>query len=229
MKEGKTKIVEVLDDQNVMLYFKDDITAGDGAKHDVLEGKGAICSEITSILMDYLNSKGIPTMFIEYVRPNKIIAKKLNMLPLEVIVRFKKSGSFIRRYGGVEGEVFETPLVEFTYKSDMLHDPLVCVEHLEALKICDKEIAYKVIEIAKDSARHLKEYFERSGLELWDMKFEFGLDNLNNVVLGDEISPDTMRLRKSGEIFDKDVYRKDLGDPMEKYKVVLELCRSTNF
>jgi phosphoribosylaminoimidazole-succinocarboxamide synthase len=223
--EGKTKKVEDLG-KEVILHFKDDITAGDGAKHDVLPNKGAICSEITSRLMKYLNSKGVKTMFIEYLPPNKIRAKKLSMISLEVIVRFKKAGSFVRRYGGTEGESLPDALVEFTYKSDQLHDPLMCIEHLEVLGITTKEVAVEIVNQAKMAGKYLKEFFERSGIELWDMKFEFGIDVDGNVCLGDEISPDTMRLRKSGEIFDKDIYRKDLGNPIEKYEVVLSLCQS---
>lgn len=225
VSEGKTKKVEDLGSE-VILHFKDDITAGDGAKHDVLQNKGAICSEITARLMKYLNEKGVYTMYLEYLPPNRIKARKLKMIPLEVIVRFKKAGSFVRRYGGNEGEDLPSPLVEFTYKSDTLHDPLMCVEHLEVLGITTKEIAQNIIQQAKAAGKYLKEFFEKHSIELWDMKFEFGLDLDGKVCLGDEISPDTMRLRKSGEIFDKDIYRRDLGNPLEKYEVVLKLCQS---
>lgn len=225
VSEGKTKKVEDLGSE-VILHFKDDITAGDGAKHDVLQNKGAICSEITARLMKYLNEKGVHTMYLEYLSPNRIRARKLKMIPLEVIVRFKKAGSFVRRYGGNEGEDLPSPLVEFTYKSDTLHDPLMCVEHLEVLGITTKEIAQSIIQQAKEAGMYLKEFFEKHSIELWDMKFEFGLDLDGKVCLGDEISPDTMRLRKSGEIFDKDIYRRDLGNPLEKYEVVLRLCQS---
>lgn len=223
--EGKTKKVEDLGSE-VILHFKDDITAGDGAKHDVLQNKGTVCSEITSRLMKYLNDKNLPTMFFEYMPPNKIRARKLKMIPLEVIVRFKKAGSFIRRYGGTEGEEFSAPLVEFTYKNDELHDPLMCIEHLEVLGITSRQIANDIINLAREAAVHLKEFFSKNGLELWDMKFEFGIDEEGKVYLGDEISPDTMRLRKSGEIFDKDIYRLDLGNPLHKYEAVLKICRS---
>ncbi|AMW33001.1 phosphoribosylaminoimidazole-succinocarboxamide synthase [Fervidobacterium changbaicum] len=225
--EGKTKIVELSEDgQSVILTFKDDITAGDGAKHDVLTSKGQFCSETTARLMHYLNTKGVYTMFINYIPPNKIRARKLKMIPLEVIVRFKKAGSFVRRYGGTEGEDLPEALVEFTYKSDAMHDPLMCVEHLEVLGILDRENAVKIINQAKQAANFLKEFFSLHGFELWDIKFEYGFDEAGNICLGDEISPDTMRLRKAGEIFDKDIYRRDLGNPMEKYEVVLNLCRS---
>jgi len=225
--EGKTKIVEISEDgQSVILTFKDDITAGDGAKHDVMSSKGLLCSEITARLMHYLNTKGVNTMFLNYLPPNKIRAKKLKMIPLEVIVRFKKAGSFVRRYGGTEGEDLPTPLVEFTYKSDVMHDPLVCVEHLEVMGIVNKSTAEKIIEEAKKTAMLLKEFFSLHTFELWDIKFEYGVDEDGNICLGDEISPDTMRLRKSGEIFDKDIYRRDLGNPMEKYEVVLNICKS---
>jgi len=225
--EGKTKIVELAEDgQSVILTFKDDITAGDGAKHDIMNSKGQFCSEITARLMQYLNTKGVSTMFLNYLPPNKIHAKRLKMIPLEVIVRFKKAGSFVRRYGGTEGEDLPSPLVEFTYKSDAMHDPLMCLEHLETLRILEREKALKIIDEAKHTATLLKEFFAVYGFELWDIKFEYGIDSNGDICLGDEISPDTMRLRKSGEIFDKDIYRRDLGNPMEKYEVVLNICKN---
>lgn len=224
MVEGKTKKVEDLGEE-VMLHFKDDITAGDGAKHDVLPGKGAICSEITARLMKYLEDKGVKTMFLEFLPPSTLRARKLKMFPLEVIVRFKKAGSFVRRYGGAEGESLPKPLVEFTYKSDALHDPILCVEHVEVLGIAEKSTVEMIGSLALSSAATLRDFFAEKDYELWDLKFEFGLDLAGEIRLGDEISPDTMRLRRAGHIYDKDIYRRDLGDPLEKYRVVLELCR----
>jgi len=223
--EGKTKIVKVTGDY-ALLEFKDDITAGDGLKHDVLKGKGSICAETTAILMKYLSEKGIKTHLVEYIPPQTLRVIPLKMFPLEVVVRLKKAGSFVRRYGGVEGEDLPSPLVEFFIKDDERHDPMVCVDHLEILGIATREQAEKMKEEAVKTTLALKEFFERANFELWDIKYEFGLDKGGNVVLGDEISPDTFRLRKKGEIFDKDVYRRDLGDPLKKYREVLELCRS---
>lgn len=225
--EGKTKIVRVTGDYT-LLEFKDDITAGDGLKHDVLTGKGSICAETTAILMKYLSEKNIKTHLVEYIPPRTLKVIPLKMFPLEVVVRLKKAGSFVRRYGGVEGEDLPVPLVEFFIKDDERHDPMVCVDHLEILGIATKEQAEKMKETAVKITLALKEFFERANFELWDIKYEFGLDKDGNVVLGDEISPDTFRLRKKGEIFDKDVYRRDLGDPLKKYREVLELCRSLN-
>ncbi|PLV56264.1 phosphoribosylaminoimidazolesuccinocarboxamide synthase [Thermotoga sp. SG1] len=223
--EGKTKIVRITED-HALIEFKDDITAGDGLKHDVMINKGSICAETTAILMDYLSKKGIRTHLIEYVPPRTLKAIPLKMFPLEVVVRLKKAGSFVKRYGGVEGEDLPVPLVEFFIKDDERHDPMVCVDHLEILKIATKDQAEKMKETAVKATIALKEFFEKGGFELWDIKYEFGLDKDGEVFLGDEISPDTFRLRKKGEIFDKDVYRRDLGDPMKKYREVLELCRS---
>ncbi|HCF38458.1 MAG TPA: phosphoribosylaminoimidazolesuccinocarboxamide synthase [Thermosipho africanus] len=225
--EGKTKIVEDFGDY-VILNFKDDITAGDGEKHNVLEGKGAICAEITAISMKYLNSRGIYTQFLDFITPNKIKAVSLKMLPLEVVVRLKKAGSFIRRYGGNEGEEFKEPLVEFFIKDDERHDPMVCKNHLVLFEICNEKQAEEIEKSAKKTAIELKNFFEKLGFDLWDMKFEYGIDNEGKVCLGDEISPDTLRLRKKDGIFDKDVYRKNLGDPLEKYREVLSACRSLN-
>ncbi|KAF2960223.1 MULTISPECIES: phosphoribosylaminoimidazolesuccinocarboxamide synthase [unclassified Thermotoga] len=225
--EGKTKIVRVTGDY-ALLEFKDDITAGDGLKHDVLTGKGSICAETTAILMKYLSEKNIKTHLVEYIPPRTLKVIPLKMFPLEVVVRLKKAGSFVRRYGGVEGEDLPVPLVEFFIKDDERHDPMVCVDHLEILGIATKERAEKMKETAVKATLALKEFFERANFELWDIKYEFGLDKSENVVLGDEISPDTFRLRKKGDIFDKDVYRRDLGDTLKKYREVLELCRSLN-
>jgi len=222
--EGKTKKVEVKDGY-AYLYFKDDITAGDGEKHDVMSGKGAMCAEITARTMKALKDRGIDNQFIEFISPNVIKAIPLEMYPLEVVVRLKKAGSFIRRYGGTEGEEFEVPLVEFFIKDDARHDPMVCKKHLPLLGIASIEEAEEMERQASDIALALRDIFAEMGYELWDMKFEFGKTADGKILLGDEISPDTLRLRKSGEIFDKDVYRKDIGDPMAKYREVLEACR----
>ncbi|MBT1247596.1 MULTISPECIES: phosphoribosylaminoimidazolesuccinocarboxamide synthase [unclassified Thermosipho (in: thermotogales)] len=225
--EGKTKIVENYGDY-VILNFKDDITAGDGEKHSILAGKGSICAEITAIAMKYLNYKGIYTQFLDFEKPNRIKAVPLKMFPIEVVARLKKAGSFIRRYGGDEGEEIKEPLVEFFIKDDTKHDPMVCDEHLVLFGLCTKEQVKEIKNITKKIALELKNFFEEIGFDLWDMKFEYGLDKNGKVCLGDEISPDTLRLRKTKEIFDKDVYRKNLGDPLEKYREVLNACKSLN-
>jgi phosphoribosylaminoimidazole-succinocarboxamide synthase len=222
--EGKTKIVEIKDGY-AYLHFKDDITAGDGEKHDVMSGKGSMCAEITARLMRALKDRGIDNQFVEFTAPNVIKAIPLKMYPLEVVVRFKKAGSFIRRYGGVEGEEFAEPLVEFFVKDDERHDPMVCKKHLPILGIASLDDAEEMERQAKEIALALRDIFKEMGYDLWDMKFEFGKAEDGKILLGDEISPDTLRLRRSGEIFDKDVYRRNLGDPMAKYKEVLEQCR----
>ncbi len=226
MYEGKTKRVVDVGDGFVVLEFKDDVTAGNGLKHDIMPGKGSICSEITAILMNYLNKQGILTHFVEYIPPNKIKAVKLKMYPLEVVVRFKKAGSFVKRYGGVEGEAFKKPLLEFFLKDDKRHDPMVCCNHIEAMGIATSFEIDDISSSALKAAFILKEFFARCGLDLWDMKFEYGKADNGKIYLGDEISPDSLRLRKDGKIFDKDVYRRDLGDLMAVYKEVLSLCKS---
>jgi len=222
--EGKTKVVEIKE-KEAIISFKDDITAGDGAKHDVFAGKGNICAELTAMAMKYLNEKGVPTHFLEFVPPNVLRALPLRMFPLEVVVRFIKAGSFLRRYGGIEGEVFKEPIVEFFVKDDERHDPMVCMDHLEVLNLATREQGMKMKKIALEAGKHLKSFFEMAGFELWDIKFEFGLTTDGKVVLGDEVSPDTCRLRRKKDIYDKDVYRKDIGDPIARYKEVLEACR----
>ncbi|PLV59959.1 phosphoribosylaminoimidazolesuccinocarboxamide synthase [Thermotoga sp. KOL6] len=223
--EGKTKIVRIVGD-HALIEFKDDITAGDGLKHDVILNKGSICAEITAILMNFLSEKGIKTHLVEFLPPNILKTVPLKMFPLEVVVRLKKAGSFVKRYGGVEGEELPFPLVEFFIKDDERHDPMVCFDHLEILGISTKKQAEEMKEISIKATLVLKEFFEKGDFELWDIKYEFGLSKDGQIILGDEISPDTFRLRKKGEIFDKDVYRRNLGDPMKKYEEVLELCRS---
>ncbi len=222
--EGKTKIVEIKDGV-AYLHFKDDITAGDGEKHDVMSGKGAMCAEITARLMKALKDRGIDNQFIEFIEPRTIKAVPLRMYPLEVVVRFKKAGSFIRRYGGEEGEVFAEPLVEFFIKDDERHDPMVCEDHIVLFGIATRDEVEDMKRQAKEIAIALRDIFGSMGYDLWDMKFEFGKSDDGRILLGDEISPDTLRLRQSGEIYDKDVYRRNLGDPMEKYREVLRRCR----
>lgn len=223
--EGKTKVVEDLGDGTVVLTFKDDITAGDGAKHDVMAGKGAICAEMTALLMRYLKAMGVANHFLEYLPPNRIRAIKLSMVPVEVVVRFRRSGSFIRRYGGLEGEPFKRPLLEFFLKDDARHDPMLCGAHLLELGLMEEKEVEEAAELALDAARSLRDLFERAGLELWDIKFEVGRNAEGRILLGDELSPDSMRLRREGAILDKDVYRRDLGDPMPVYREVLGICR----
>ncbi len=225
MHEGKTKRVEEREEK-VILHFKDDITAGNGAKHDIIKGKGRICAEMTAILMRYLNEKGILTHFIDYEPPNKIIAKKLKMFPLEVVVRFKKAGSFIRRYGGNEGEELPEPLVEFFIKDDERHDPMVCRKHMIIMGIASEKDIEEMERSALKAAYLLRDFFLKGELELWDMKFEYGKGSDGKIYMGDEISPDTLRLRKKAGIYDKDIYRRDLGDPIKAYKEVLEICRA---
>ena len=222
--EGKTKIVEIKDGV-AYLHFKDDITAGDGEKHDVMSGKGAMCAEITARLMKALKDRSIDNQFIEFVEPNTIKVVPLRMYPLEVVVRFKKAGSFIRRYGGEEGESFAEPLVEFFIKDDERHDPMVCEDHIVLFGIATRDEVEDMKRQAKEIAIALRDIFGSMGYDLWDMKFEFGKADDRRILLGDEISPDTLRLRQSGEIYDKDVYRRNLGDPMEKYREVLRRCR----
>ncbi len=220
---GKAKDVYELDDERVVILFRDDITAGDGAKKETKAGKGALNAEISAVFMELLNSKGIPTHFIEFEPPNKHIAKRVRVLKVEVICRNIATGSLVRRYPFKEGQIFEKPIVEFGLKSDEYHDPMINEDIALALGVVNseeelakmKEITLKVNEV-------LREFLKEKGITLVDFKLEFGYTKDGELVVADEISPDTCRFwdARTGEVMDKDRFRKDMGDVLKYYEEV---------
>ena len=222
--EGKAKKVFATDDPNLCIVsYKDDATAFNGQKKGTILGKGAINNRLTNYFMKLLESKGIPTHFVEELSDTDAVVKKVQIVPLEVIIRNISAGSFAARYGVDEGIVFEQPTIEFSYKCDALNDPLINSYHAIALKLATPaEIeTIKTMAFAVNDA--LKEFWASVGVTLVDFKLEFGRLPDGTIILADEISPDTARLwdSKTGEKLDKDRFRRDLGGVEDAYQEVL--------
>jgi len=222
--EGKVKKVYEVDKDKCLIYFKDTATAFDATKKAEVEGKGILNNAISSLLFKLLEEKGVKTHFIERVSEREMLVWRAKRLDLEVVVRNITAGSICKRLGFKEGEKLKKPLVEFFYKNDQLHDPLICIEHAVLLNIADKRTLKDIVKIALKVNTILKSFFKSHGLLLVDFKLEFGRLPEGTLAVIDEISPDTCRLwdAKTGEKLDKDRFRFDLGDLLEGYKKVLE-------
>ncbi len=223
--EGKAKIIYATEEPDkVVIYFKDDTTAFDGVKKEQIAGKGVINNTISSLIFELLQKRGIPAHYIKKLSDREMLAYRVEIIPVEVVVRNYAAGSFTRRYGIPEGTKLEKPLVETFWKNDELHDPLVCNEHIELLKLADLEDVKKMKEIALVVNEVLKDFFAERNIILVDFKLEFGKTPDGRLVLADEISPDSCRLwdAKTMKKLDKDVFRYDLGSLEEAYKEVLK-------
>jgi phosphoribosylaminoimidazole-succinocarboxamide synthase len=221
--EGKAKILWSTDDPNFLIQeFKDSLTAFDGDKKSSLSGKGAINCEISSALYAMLEKRGVTTHFVSKISPNEQVVKHMKMIPLEVIVRNYVAGSLRRRTGLPEGKEIERPLVEFYYKSDELHDPLLAFDHVFLLGFLSMAEYNYLRKAALEINDLLGDFFAECGIKLVDFKLEFGWYE-TSILLGDEITPDTCRLwdAKTGKKLDKDVFRFDLGDVEDVYKEVM--------
>lgn len=226
--EGKAKELYSTDaPEEVLVRYKDDATAGNGEKKATIAGKGPLNLAITTVIFEELEKKGIATHYIKTLNERDMLVKKVTILPLEVIVRNISAGSFAKRYGVEEGIVFSQPTFELSYKNDDLGDPLMCEDHAIALNLITKEEYDFLRETTLKINDLLKEFFLKIGLKLVDFKIEFGKDKEGNILLADEISPDTCRLWdvKTNEKFDKDIFRRDLGDLVEGYTEVLNRLR----
>lgn len=222
--EGKAKQVFKTDVKDeYIVYFKDDATAFNGEKKSTISDKGQINNAISSIIFKILEDRGIKTHFIEQLSTREMKVKKVEIVPLEVIVRNISAGSMAKRLGLEEGIVFDQPVFEFSYKNDDLNDPLINDDHALAMKLATKE---EIDKIRKDTLKIneiMKEIFLKANLRLVDFKLEFGRSK-DGIILADEVSPDTCRLwdKDTNEKMDKDRFRRDLGDVIENYKKVLE-------
>ncbi len=214
--EGKTKEVFSFDDGHVLLRFKDSVTAGDGLKKDEIEGKGIINAQTSALFFRLLEKEGIPTHYVGMKDDRTMIAKRLSMIPVEVVARNIATGSIVKRLPIKEGERFDPPIVEFFLKDDARHDPLLNYSHMEYLRLMNRREAEAIEETMKNAIKAIADYIQRRGLTLFDLKLEFGRSG-DNLIVGDEISLDSMRVRgRDGEIFDKDLYRR--GEPLDKVK-----------
>jgi phosphoribosylaminoimidazole-succinocarboxamide synthase len=222
--EGKAKKVYATDNADlVIVSYKDDATAFNGLKKGTIEGKGVINNKMSNFLMQILEKEGVKTHFVEELSERETLVKKVTILPLEVIIRNISAGSFAKHYGVQEGVVFDEPTIEFSYKNDDLGDPLLNEYHALALKLATKDEIALVKSMAFKINEVLKEYFKKLNVTLVDFKIEFGKTSQGEIVLADEISPDTCRFWDSttGEKLDKDRFRRDLGGVEGAYQEMM--------
>mgnify|MGYP002553019996 CR=1 FL=1 len=221
--EGKAKKVFKTDDPNLYIVdYKDDATAFNGVKKGTIVGKGVVNNRMTNHIFKMLEEKGIPTHFIEELSDRETAVKKVEIVPLEVIVRNIAAGSFSKRYGVKEGTPFVAPTLEFSYKNDELGDPLINDYQAIALGIVTKEEIAVISDMAFKVNEALKKIFLNIGIKLVDFKIELGKTADGEIVLADEISPDTCRLwdAETNKKLDKDRFRLDLGEFGDVYREV---------
>lgn len=221
---GKAKDIYTTEDDDLIIsVYKDQATMLNGARKETIEGKGCLNNQISSLIFEKLNKDGIKTHFVKRLSEVEQLNKKVDIIPLEVVLRNYTAGSFSKRFGIEEGLALKTPLIEFYYKNDDLDDPFINDEHIAFLDIASSdEIAY-----IKEETRRINDLlinlFKEIGLKLVDYKLEFGRDSSGMIILADEFSPDNCRLWDAdGNHMDKDVFRRDLGNLTDVYKVVLE-------
>ena len=222
--EGKAKKVYATEDPNVVIVsYKDDATAFNGQKKGTITGKGAINNRMTNNLMRRLEAAGVPTHYIQELNDRETAVKKVSIIPLEVIVRNISAGSFAKRYGVAEGIVFDQPTFEFSYKNDDLGAPLLNTSHALALRLATREEIDLIHTYTMKVNDLLKGFLKEIGIDLVDFKLEFGKTADGQIVLADEISPDTCRLwdEKTHEKLDKDRFRRDMGGAEEAYEEVM--------
>ena len=223
--EGKAKKVFATDDPAlVIVSYKDDATALDGLKKGTIAGKGVVNNKMSDFLFALLEKNGVPTHFVEELNDREALVRKVSIVPLEVIIRSISAGSFAKRYGVEEGIVFAEPTIEFSYKNDELHDPLINSYHALALGLATKDEIETIKSMAFRVNDILREYFLRLNVKLVDFKLEFGRLPDGRIVLADEISPDTCRFwdAVTGEKLDKDRFRRDMGGVEGAYQEMMK-------
>ena len=225
--EGKAKILYATADPEILLtVYKDDATAFNAQKRGQIQGKGEINCQITAALFDWLAEKGIPTHYLDCPEPNQMRVKAVEIVPVEVVVRNIAAGSLCRQTGLPEGKVLDRPLVEYYYKSDELGDPLLTRDRIALLDLVSPQRLTEIENMALKINQNLQSFFANCRITLVDFKLEFGIDRQSNLLLADEISPDTCRLwdldREDPQqrVMDKDRFRKDLGQVEAAYQEV---------
>ncbi|MCR4747612.1 MAG: phosphoribosylaminoimidazolesuccinocarboxamide synthase [Clostridiales bacterium] len=229
--EGKAKKVYKTDNPEFLIVdYKDDATAFNGIKKGTIVGKGVINNQMSNFLMQKLEKEGVPTHFVEELSERETLVKKVEIVPLEVIIRNIAAGSFSKNYGVPEGEKFASPTLEFSYKNDDLGDPLINSYHVLAIRLATKEELDTITKYAFKVNEVLSAFWAECGVTLVDFKIEFGRLSDGTIVLADEISPDTCRLwdSKTGEKLDKDRFRRDLGGVEDAYAEVMRRLREHN-
>lgn len=226
--EGKAKVLYETGRPDLIIQeFKDDATAFDATKRGTIEEKGVINNEISSAIFQLLESKGIPTHFVKKLSDRDMLIKRLNIILVEVTVRNVSAGGLSKLLGIDEGIVLKNPVLEYHYKNDALHDPLINDYHIEMLGLATPKEMKKIKDYSFSINEILKDFFNKARLKLIDFKLEFGRFK-GRILLGDEISPDTCRLwdKKTDEKLDKDRFRRDLGRIEEAYQEVLRRIRA---
>ena len=222
ISEGKAKsLYETSEPSELLMIYRDDTSAFDGKKKEALKGKGEINNKFNAFIMEYLSNNGVETHFLELVEKNESLVKRLDMLPVECVVRNIATGSLCRRLGVEEGVKFEDPLFEFFLKDDDLGDPLINDNHITAFGWGTEQEITEMKEITFKINHLLCKLFREAGLVLVDYKVEYGRSE-RSLILGDEFTPDGCRIwdAETGESLDKDRFRKDLGDVVESYQIV---------
>ena len=222
--EGKAKKVFATDDPNLCIVsYKDDATAFNGLKKGTIAGKGVINNRVSNHLMRMLEKSGVPTHLVEELSERDTLVKRVKIVPLEVIVRNIAAGSLSKRLGLPEGTKMKKTVLEFSYKNDELGDPMVNDDHIFAMELATPEELQTIRDYALKINTLLHDYLQDLGIELIDFKLEFGKTAEGEIVLADEISPDTCRFwdTKTGEKLDKDRFRRDLGGVEDAYKEIM--------
>ncbi len=227
--EGKAKKVYSTENPGyVIVSYKDDATAFNGLKKGTIVGKGVINNKMSNMMMKMLEGKGIPTHLVEQIDDRNTVVKKVEIVPLEVIIRNVAAGSFSKRYGVPEGTKFSAPTIEFSYKNDELGDPLINDYHALALNLASAEEIETIKNMAFSVNEAMKAFFKELNIDLIDFKLEFGRFK-GQIVLADEISPDTCRFWEAGSwdttkhvSLDKDRFRRDLGGVEDAYAEIFK-------
>ena len=221
--EGKAKKLFITEDPQILrVEYKDDATAFNGEKFDRLKDKGRLNNAITVFFFEHLDTKDIPSHFVRKISETEQLVRRVKIIPLEVVVRNVAAGSLSKRIGWEEGKELPHPIVEFYYKDDDLGDPLLAEQHIRLLELASEAQIEELKKRGLAVNEALKSLMLSKGIRLIDFKLEFGLDQKGEILLADEISPDTCRFWdiESGEILDKDRFRRDLGGVTEAYREI---------
>lgn len=221
---GKAKDIFSTDDENLIVsVYKDQATMLNGARKETITGKGNLANQISSLIFEKLNAAGVETHFVKRLSEREQLNKKVEVVPLEVVLRNVAAGSFAKRFGIEEGQSLSRPIIEFYYKNDDLDDPFINEDHIDLLQIAtSEEVDYIKAETYRINDL-LKAWLAQIGLNLIDFKLEFGKDKDGKIILADEFSPDNCRLWDAdGNHLDKDVFRRDLGSLTDVYEIVLK-------
>jgi len=221
--EGKAKILYLTEDTDVLIQvFKDDLTAFNGTKKGRFDGKGEICNSISTYLFEFLENYHVPTHFVKKLGEREMLVRRLEMIPIEVVVRNVATATLAKTYNIPEGQMLQYPIVEYFLKDDRLGDPMINEHHAYAMGFATPEEMKMISRVASKVNAIFKSFFDRRGLLLVDFKLEFGKQG-RRLLIGDEISPDTCRIwdKKTNKKMDKDRFRYDMGGVDKVYRELL--------